>query len=260
MTVDRNLLKQGLIWSVGITAMLIAGAARANVLVGFGKAGRIYTNYNFPQTIFTGECPGLTAIGSLDDERLLVPKSLVQEGLIPNPQKRRRVRILNKSNGAYTDRKWEPKYQQEGLDNYRSQDFDITIGSQHSRRHFNLLQGSNNLVAIFYDGKKYNSDSRVDLSKYDFTVEVAIKQETVVRNRRLTDVIVECAANLSLQGDEITDENCPGNRQQVQYLQCPDGSGGNIGRQRMVQATVPGPRSSTGESSPRIIIVPEIRQ
>ena len=243
--------KLGVLLGAGMTVTLMTGITKADTLSGFGQAGRIYTRYIFSRTVFTGECPGRTGTGDFDNRHLLINQSLVKNGEIPQPQKQRRVRIINQSNGAYTDREWEPQHQQQALSNYRSEDFDIELGSGHSGRHFNLLEGENNLIAIFYDGKDYEPNSSGNLARYELKITATIEEETEVRNRKLSDVTLECAANLSLQGNAITDENCPGARQQVQYLQCPDGSGGNIGRERIIQATIPGPGNRPSDQKKR---------
>jgi hypothetical protein len=233
--------------ALGIT---VAGKATASELEGVGiGSGQPYSIFNFSFTEYIGECTGSSYYGYFEDVKLWIPSNLVGSS-IPEPQKNRRVRIINRSNGgAYTDREWEQppdKY----LKLVESEGFKMAVTDGHNNSHFGLKIGENDLITVFYEGKFNKEGSFKELATAEFKVKANSVKKTETVNRQLSAPIVECAENPSITGSAITPENCPGNRQQVQYLSCPSWTSAGLPRERRVITTLAGPLQQQQQQQP----------
>lgn len=213
----------------------------ASVLEGVGiGTGKVYSSFTFNFFEYIGECTGFSNYGKYSDVKIWVPTNLIGNK-VPEPQKGRRVRLINRSNGgSYTDREWEKKPNQY-LTLAESEAFEMGVERGHDNSKFALTIGNNDLIAVFYEGK-FDGNNFKELATAQFTVSATSNKTPKTVNRQLSAPILECAGNPTITGSSITASNCPGTRQQVQYLACPSWTTGGAPKERRVIATLPGPQ------------------
>lgn len=248
LTVLMKLKNKPLFLYGALFTLAAAIPAAAEVLsgAGIGSSG-IYSSFVFNFTEYIGECTGTSNYNRFSDTKLWIPTTLLGTN-IPEPQNGRRVRIINRSNaGAYTDREWQ-KPTNRYLTLAESEPFAMGVTSGHDGAHLGLKIGENNLIAVFYQGG-FEKENFKELATAEFTVTAKSEKETRTLNRQLSEPQIECSANPALTSSSITDSNCPGERQQVQYLDCPAGTNSQLPRERRVIATLPGPGSQRSGAS-----------
>lgn len=214
--------------------------------IGIGD-GQVSNRFIFHYDAYVGECTGFSNYRYYEDIKILVPSRLIGKG-IPEPQKGRRVRIINRSNaGAYTDREWEksPGLYATFVD---SEAFKMGIARGQDNGKLALTIGNNDLITVFYEGG-FGRDNFKELSTAHFIVLAQASKITRTVNRQLSTPVLECAANPSISGSAITADNCPGKRQRVQYLTCPSWTSGGAPKERRVIETVAGPAQPRRRSS-----------
>lgn len=172
----------------------LAAAAIAQPAVGI-RQGSALNNLVIQITEYIGDCP--ETVYAQPEVTFVSPESPIND---------RRVRIYNRSvvgrEAAYTDREYEDGGDNPYLRTYGSESFRVTYADEHRNSALAMLSGSNDMIAIVYDGGRRNfldlEDGYEEVNIYEFTVNVDPQVNRINRDRTVTGTQVECEDGTSL--------------------------------------------------------------